>query len=295
MVMLRESDVQTKEVLSWQGLHLFHASGSTCSQKTRIFMRLKGLSWTSHHVNLIKKEQLEPYFMGINPRGLVPVLVHDGKVIIESNDILEYLETTFPSPSLIPGDYVTRVAELLTAEDDLHLDIRSLTMRFVFPLFLVKRAEEDISKYETSGSGEVSGTTDRNRLREAKFWRDLNTHHGIPDVRAKEAFSRFKIALDEYEGRLNEHQFLAGPDLSPVDIAWYIYSRRLLDAGYPIAKLHPKFSAWFDRMHANPDFHEEVPTGGIPWAITSLLRLAQKLRGTTLVHVVGPDLSHTHL
>ena len=147
MVMLQDSDIQTKEVLSWQGLHLFHAMGSTCSQKTRIFLRSKGLSWTSHHLNLANKEHLKPYFMGINPRGLVPVLVHDGKVIIESNDILQYLETTFPEPSLIPDSLSNQVSALLKEEDDLHLDIRALTMRFVFPLFLVKRAEKEISSY----------------------------------------------------------------------------------------------------------------------------------------------------
>lgn len=294
MVMLQESDIQTKEVLSWQGLHLFHAMGSTCSQKTRIFLRLKGLSWTSHHVNLLKKEQIQPHFMGINPRGLVPVLVHDGKVIIESNDILQYVETNFPTPSLIPAEYANSVSALLKEEDDLHLDIRALTMRFVFPLFLVKRDEKDIVTYEASGSGEVSGVTDTDRLREAKFWRDLNTHSGIPDERAKQAFSNFKAVLEDYERKLTSQSFLAGTDLSAVDIAWYIYSRRLLDAGYPLSALHPNFSAWFDRMHANPDFHEEVPTGGIPAAITWLHHLGQKLRGTTLVKVVGSEPAHGH-
>jgi glutathione S-transferase len=35
--------------------------------------------------------------MGINPRGLVPCLVHDGEVHIESNDIILYLERAFPA------------------------------------------------------------------------------------------------------------------------------------------------------------------------------------------------------
>ena len=51
MVMLQTCDIQTKEVLDWKGLHLFHFKGSTCSQKTRIFLRLKGIEWTSHHLD----------------------------------------------------------------------------------------------------------------------------------------------------------------------------------------------------------------------------------------------------
>lgn len=287
MVFLKEQDIQTKEVLAWKGLHLFHHPGSSCSQKTQIFLRLKGIPWTSHLVNLLKKEQLKPHFLGINPRGLIPVLVHDGKVIIESNDILEYLEAAFPNPSLIPGEFAGRVTELLKAEDDLHHDIRALTMRFVFPPFMVKRSEEDIQGYETSGSGTVKGVPDVNRRREAKFWRDLNTHDGIPDARTKLAFDRFKAALDAYDTKLEDQYYLVGDELSVVDIAWYIYGRRLLKAGYPLAKMHPNVGQWFERLNAKPEFHDEVPSGGIPALITSLLHAAQKLRGTTLERVVA--------
>ena len=84
MVQLLDQDIQTKEVLSWQGVHLFHFTGSTCSQKIRIFLRVKGIQWQSHHMNLVKKEHQTPYYMGINPRGLVPTLVHDGKAILDS-------------------------------------------------------------------------------------------------------------------------------------------------------------------------------------------------------------------
>ena len=165
MVMLKDSDIQTKEVLSWTGLHLFHFSGSTCSQKTRIFLRLKGIKWTSHHLNLAAKEHLKPYYMGINPRGLVPALIHDGKVIIESNDILTYLEEAFPEPALIPASKAEDLQAMLKREDDLHLDIRALTMRFVFPSFLTKRPEKDITAYETSGSGTVGGEVRNSKTR----------------------------------------------------------------------------------------------------------------------------------
>ena len=286
MVMLRDEDIQTKEVLSWNGLHLFHHPMSSCSQKTRIFLRLKGISWHSHPINLIKKEQLTPYYMGINPRGLIPSLVHDGKVIIESNDILQYLEAEFPEPSLIPTDSLTQLSALLNEEDDLHLDIRTLTMRFVFPKFMVKRPERDIAVYENSGSGTVNGVQDTRRSSEARFWRNMNTHNGITDAQAARSFFRFKEVIDRYELALAEHSHLAGEDLSVVDIAWYIYARRLLAAGYPVSDLHPRFAAWFGRMHANPNFREEVPSGGLPGLFTTCLRLIHTIKGVTLPEVV---------
>lgn len=287
MVMLHESDIATKEVLSWKGLHLFHFSGSTCSQKTRIFLRLKGIEWTSHHLNLAAKEHLKPYYMGINPRGLVPALVHDGNVIIESNDILEYLEHKFPEPALIPNDQADRLHAMLKQEDDLHLDIRALTMRFVFPSFLTKRPEKEIAAYEALGSGTVGGDVDPHRDVEAQFWRDMNTHGKITDAQAKRAFDRFSTALDSFDETLSHSTFFLGANVSLVDIAWYIYARRLHSAGYHLHTRHPAVGAWFDRVHQNPDFHEEVPDGGVPGLITSLLHLTQKLSGTTLEKVAA--------
>lgn len=287
MVMLLEQDIQTKEVLDWEGLHLFHFSGSTCSQKTRIFLRLKGIEWTSHHLNLIKKMHHTPWYMGINPRGLVPTLVHDGKVIIESNDILEYLEAEFPDPPLIPVDKANQVRAMLKAEDDLHLDIRALTMRFVFPAFLTKRPEKDLEAYEALGSGTVGGAKDPHRQAEVKFWRNLNTHGKITDAQAKRAFGRFKAQLDEYDRQLSDQVYLLGDAVSTVDIAWYIYARRLIGASYPLHRLHPSVGRWFDQLHADPIFREEVPSGGIIAAIPSMLHVVQKLRGTTLERVAN--------
>ncbi|MEL7045831.1 MAG: hypothetical protein AAGL66_12530, partial [Pseudomonadota bacterium] len=56
MVTLSKADIQTSEVFDWKGLHLLHFAGSSCSQKTRIFLNLKGVDWTSHHVDLAKGE-----------------------------------------------------------------------------------------------------------------------------------------------------------------------------------------------------------------------------------------------
>ena len=132
MVQLVDSDIKTREVLGWKGVHVLHFAGSSCSQKLRIFLNLKGIPWESHPIDLPGNENFRPWFLGINPRGLVPVLVHDGAVHIESNDIIQHLEKTFPAPRLIPAGHENEVAALLKHEDDLHLDLRTLSFRFVF-------------------------------------------------------------------------------------------------------------------------------------------------------------------
>jgi len=147
MVQLVDSDIRTREVLDWKGVNVLHFTESSCSQKLRIFLNLKRIKWQSHLVDLFTNENFAPWFLGINPRGLVPVLVHDGAVHIESNDIIQYLEKTFPAPKLVPAGYENEVAALLKHEDDLHLDLRTLSFRFVFAPPGPPKPAESLKRY----------------------------------------------------------------------------------------------------------------------------------------------------
>ena len=85
-------------------LTLYDFGNSVCCQKVRITMRVKGLAWDSVRVDLFRAEQYDPKYLKLNPKGIVPTLVHDGKTVIESTLICEYLDETFPKPQLIPSD-----------------------------------------------------------------------------------------------------------------------------------------------------------------------------------------------
>ena len=163
MVQLVDDDIKTREVLGWKGVHVLHFAGSSCSQKLRIFLNLKGIDWISHPIDLHSNENFKPWFLGINPRGLVPVLVHDGAVHIESNDIVQYLEKTLPSPKLVPAGHENEVAALLRHEDDLHLDLRTLSFRFVFNPPGPPKPAAALESYAANGAGTVQGAKDRER------------------------------------------------------------------------------------------------------------------------------------
>jgi ganglioside-induced differentiation-associated protein 1 len=85
-------------------LTLYDFGNSVCCQKVRITMRAKGLDWECVKVDLFKAEQYDPKYLKLNPKGIVPTLVHDGKAIIVSTLICEYLDDTFPVPRLVPAD-----------------------------------------------------------------------------------------------------------------------------------------------------------------------------------------------
>jgi len=83
-------------------LKLFTAQNSICTQKVFLTLIEKDLPWTSEYIDLFNNEQYRPEYLKLNPKGVVPTLIHDGRAIIESTLICEYLDQTFPEPSLVP-------------------------------------------------------------------------------------------------------------------------------------------------------------------------------------------------
>ena len=83
---------------------LYHYWGSTCSRKARMTLNEKGVQGESRHVDLPVFENWEPWYVDIHPNGVVPALDHDGRIVYESNAIMEYIDDTFGGPSLRPSD-----------------------------------------------------------------------------------------------------------------------------------------------------------------------------------------------
>lgn len=257
MVQLLDTDIRTRDVLEWHGVHLLHAQISSCSQKLRIYLNWKGIPWQSHVIDVAAKAQNDEWFMGINPRGLVPVLVHDGVVHIESNDILLHLEAAFPDPALVPQSHRDDIATLLRHEDDLHMDLRTVTMSFLLPPSQPPKSEAELAAYANAGSGTVLGKPDPAKLREIAFYRQF-LEGGITDEAKRAAVARFTVEFRRLDDLLEQQAFLLGEHFSVLDIAWLIYAHRLVECGYPLERLHPRLGRWYSRLASDPRVRDEI-------------------------------------
>ena len=59
-------------------LELYHHGSSACAAKVRFALAEKRLDWTGHYVDILRGDQFSADFLAVNPKAVVPVLVHDG-------------------------------------------------------------------------------------------------------------------------------------------------------------------------------------------------------------------------
>jgi maleylpyruvate isomerase len=84
---------------------------SSAAYRVRIALNLKGLSYETAPVHLVKDggHNKWPDFRAINPQMRVPALVTpEGETLIQSLAIIEYLDETHPEPPLLPKDAIAR-------------------------------------------------------------------------------------------------------------------------------------------------------------------------------------------
>ena len=93
-----------------QPLTLYGYWRSSAAYRVRIALNLKQLEYEQVPVNLVRDggEQLQESYRGINPQGLVPVLLHGGQVLTQSMAICEYLDEEFPEIPLLPTPAMER-------------------------------------------------------------------------------------------------------------------------------------------------------------------------------------------
>ena len=85
-------------------IRLYDAVPSSNSDRVKIALHEKGLSYVRTTLVLANRDQKRPEFLKLNPYGKVPVIDDGGRILFESCIINEYLEEKYPDPPLLPKD-----------------------------------------------------------------------------------------------------------------------------------------------------------------------------------------------
>jgi len=238
-----------KEVLNFQGLHLYHSGVSNCSMRVRMTLDEKRLPWTSHHLNILKKEHVTPEYFGINPNGLVPTLVHDGKVIIESDDIIDYLDKEFPNPALRPVNVqcLDTMYKWLHRATEIHLPAVKPYIYFKRVGASMALSEEEDKKYESLQSNP-----------DLKAFHQKSTNEGFSKEDIESAVHILDECFSDMNSLLGSSSWLAGDEFSLADIAWAPLHFTLDKmAGYDFEP-YKEVSDWMRRLRERDSYRTAI-------------------------------------
>lgn len=101
---------------------------SSAAWRVRIALAMKAVRYEAVPVSLIADggQQHSDAYAAINAQHLVPTLVlPDGTILTQSLAIIDWLETTYPAPALIPSNPIAR-AKVLAAAHLVAMDIHPI-------------------------------------------------------------------------------------------------------------------------------------------------------------------------
>jgi len=234
-------------------LDLYHAGVSVCSEKVRLCLAEKVQAFTSHLLDLRAGDQQKPDYLKLNPNAVVPTLVHDGSVIVESNVIAEYIAEVFPGTPLNGADALTR-ARMRTWTKQLDESIHQLTSVISFAIGF---RHQLLAKPRDEALAVLSRIPDpfRRERQIDVFEKGVESGHFAPAIR------RFDRMLTDMEADLERHIWLAGRDYTLADVAFTPYVTRLdqLQMSWMWDK-RPKVAAWYDAVRARASYDTSFGT-----------------------------------
>jgi glutathione S-transferase len=233
-------------------LYLYHGTTSVCAIKARLALAEKNIAWDGEVLDLQRGDQHRPDYAKLNPNHVVPTLVHDGRVVIESTLIIEYLDEAFPTPALMPADPYRRAQARLwmkKVDDYLHAACSTVTFAIAFRRFLVKKTPEELEARFAA----MPDPAYRERQR-------LSVLQGVAAPHVPPALAAYDRYIGEMEQALAAAPHLAGEAFSLADIAAIPYLNRAAALGMDRLWVgrRPRVEDWFARMRARPSFATAV-------------------------------------
>ena len=237
-------------------LELYHHGSSVCAAKVRLALVEKGLEWQGHYLDILKGDQFAPEYRKLNPKAVVPTLVHDGTVITESTVICEYLDEVFSDPLLIPADPAQRARMRCwtkAVDEEVHRACGPLTFMASHRHTLMRLGPEKLEEFLQSTP--VDSVTSDWNVRKRGY---IEQGFDAPDAsRIVHLYDRY---LAKMEADLAGGPWLAGDAYTLADAGMTPYLARLdmLQMQAMWTANRPRLTDWFGRIKARPSYAEAI-------------------------------------
>jgi glutathione S-transferase len=212
---------------------LHHGGPTGHSASVLVMLAEKGVRYEDHEIDLGRFEQHDAAFLALNPEGMVPVLVVDGRPLTETAYILHYLEESFPEPRL---DGATPRDRYRTHWWDKYVE---------------GHLAPAIGIVAASRGAPVEAAAGVKRLppeRQALWTKALESGFSADEMAA--ARTALERAAEQFERALSEAPWLAGPAFGLADILAFPHAERLGEVG-GIA-LGERTLAWLEAVRQRP-------------------------------------------
>ena len=199
------------------GMLLYDNAFSPFARKVRLVLDVKGLS--AEYVDGLDRNNREA-LRRVNDRIEVPVLVDEDIVVVNSSDIVSYLDHQYPAVPVFPDRSKLRVKA---------------------------------RKWERIADTLVDAI-----MVDISYWKWADRNDNMPDGMLDAARQDLGTVYDQLESELSETNYICG-ELSIADIALFphLVSARTLGVPFSIDR-HPNLVSWMSRLRKNKVFRADI-------------------------------------
>jgi tetrachloro-p-hydroquinone reductive dehalogenase len=229
---------------------------SVWSQVARLGLAEKGVEYQSVMVNITAPhDQCAPEYMRMNPKGVVPTLEHDDKVITDGIHILRYIDEAFDGPGLHPATEGERAMMGEWLEWTTELPIRELT----YGNKLLPNTEQLVPSRIAKLEENMAANPDLADAYRAKIADQKGLLELVGDEdKLAENTAKVGPFLDKLDEHLGRFEFMAGSSWSMADAHATPALMRLTVLGFEPPK-RPNIGRYFGAVKQRPSFAASFP------------------------------------
>jgi glutathione S-transferase len=231
-------------------LELYYYENSICAERAVMALAEKQINeWVPHHVNLFEGEQFGTEYLKLNPKAVVPTLVHDGHVIRESALICDYIDDLRRDNPLKPAHpaAIVRMREWIKDADEYAFEaVGSLSFVSVFRARMLAMTPEQRTAHWR-----------RQKVLDRSLRQIVCVEQGLDSSYVVRALASWERIWDQIEETLSDGRpWLMGDQFTLADLCYAPFVARI--DGLQMLGLwletRPSSLAWWRRLSARPSF-----------------------------------------